>query len=366
MRHHGPLLAALLCGLPGCASEAHGDAALPQKAELAREAPFPAPAQLNDVQEVLVDVGVQQACDALRGRMMTLGGEGDGPRTGRLWLNACEARADGEVLELDFGAWAWTWVDERAGAAGATFAVQQYVVLEASTTMRVRPQVRYLRPRRQLLIWMRPEDPPHVTVRPIGDVDAAPQDVWSHVLGGLATVFGSAPDGEARQQVREEGSSRFEDELREGFTIFADLCTGDAGMEMGRLTSYPHPRRRPTRPGPPTRMRIEPGGIDVHGPLREDRGRILVTLRTEDAPVRASLMCRDDAERFIRAFAEGRISPQPSLDDGRATPNAPTSLRAGGDCPLYLVTTPEGEGTAISFTARNLDESAEPIVSGCR
>jgi len=332
-----------------------------------REQPTAAPEQLRELRRLMVDVGARELCDHLSGRMMTMGSDGHGPDTGRIWLNDCEARRDGDQLEIEFGAWAWTFVDRTADAAGATFAVRGYVVLAASTTMRVSPQIEYRRDAGELILWMRPERPPRVTTRLVGRVQARSQDAWSHVVGGVATLFGSDPDDQARQRVTETGAARFEEQLREGFTVYSDLCTGVTGMEMGRLREMPEPRRAPSEAGPPTRMRLHATGIDVHGPLTGGGEEIEVHLRTSDAPVRASLMCGADADDFIRRWTRGDLSPGPSVDDARAAPSDPAILRGGGasPCDLFLVTTPERGATTLEFTTRSPDAEAAPRVPGC-
>lgn len=323
---------------------------------------------LGDVMGLVLDLGAGRGCDGLLGRMMTIhGDDGGGPDVGRIWINGCESRRDGDTVVLELSAWAWTWVDESTDTAGATFELQQYVYLEAETSLRVTPVLDYLREDGQALLWARPDHPPRVRAGALGHVQPDPEGVWSELVGTVASIFGRSPDEHARSRVGQTGRRRFEDMLHDGFTVFVDLCTGVTGMEIGHLTEYPYPRRRPDEPGPVTRIRLRPGGLDVHGPLRRNGEAVEVHLETDRAPVRARLMCGTETDAFIRATVASGDRPEGALAQGRATPDAPLALAvAEGDaCPLYLVTTPESGTTNIAFTFHTPGAHADAMVPGC-
>lgn len=324
-----------------------------------------APRQLRDVRRLVVDVAAVRACDALQGRIMAVSDDDD-LVTGRIWLRGCDARPERDRLALHFDALVWTWADERSDAMGATFQVQQHVFLDAEATLRAVPELSYDRSCGYGYLWLRPDVDPEVSARSIRPVDADPEGAWSHVVGVFARMIGRRPDDEARRIVDEQGDRELEEVVDEGFTIYSDLCTSDVGMEMGRLTEPPFARPRRGEAAPPTRVRIHRGGLDVHGPI-SDGERMLVRATVEaGGPVRARLVCEDDAARLMNAFARGEPLPQlDAIAEVRAAPRG--ELRGGRRCPMYLATEPLTERTTtLSFTVQPVRDRRVALVPGCR
>ncbi len=327
--------------------------------------------QLRDAQELVIDMAAQQACRALENRIMTLGGTPGQPVEGRMWLRRCEGSVREEHLELELGAWAWTWVDERTGAAGATFALRQYVFLGANVTLRAMPELRYDRAGHYAFLWLRPIEDPQVRTSTLGDLETTPRGAWSHIVGAVVDLFGASTDERAREVVDREGDRRFEQTIDEGFTVYADLCTGKVSMEMGRLSEPAHPRTRRGRPGRATLIRVHPGGLDAHGPIAGGGDEMIVRMRvTAGGPARARLVCQADAVRMLEAFQRGARLPEfDAVADARASREQPGELRGGGRaaCPLYLITTPANDAaTTASFTVQPADEVRRALVPGCR
>src|SRR6185503_13085601 len=107
-----------------------------------------------------------------------------------------------------------------------------------------------------------------------------------------------------------QGDRELEGVVDGGFTIYTDLCTSDVGMEMGHLSAPPFARPRRGEPGPPTRVALHEGGLDVHGPISQGREEMLVRMTVERGdPVRARLVCEDDAARLMNAFSRGQTLP---------------------------------------------------------
>jgi hypothetical protein len=351
-------------------SDARGEAP-PERREQPDECADPAPRQLREVRRLAIDIAAQRACDSLAGRMMTIGGGEEGaPHEGRIWLRECRARARGDRLDLSFDAVVWAYADERTQTAGATFEVRQYVFLSASTTLRTVPEIDYDRRGHYAYLWLRPTEEPSVETRSIGPVDADPEGVWSHILGGFARIIGQRPDDQARQQVDEEGDRRLEEQVDRGFTIYTDLCTGEAGMEMGRLREPPFPRPRRGEAGPPTPVVVRPGGLDVHGPIADGREEMIVRMETtRGGPARARLLCKESAERLMEAFTSGEPMPEVEAIDDERVPSADARELRGGRreaCPLYIATVPAGDAeTTVAFTIRPARSRPEPLVPGC-
>jgi hypothetical protein len=367
-----PVMAALVAALSLCASCSAAPSECPPVRTIVRREPGETETrQLRDARLLMIDLAGERACDALRGRILTLGATRDGaPFEGRIWLHRCEGRVERDRLALELGAWAWAWIDQSSRVAGATFEVRQYVHLEARTTLVAVPELRYDRESRWAYVWLRPVEEPEVRTRHVGPVDADPEGAFSHVVGVFARIFSDSPDELAHAEVSEEGDRRFEAQVDSGFTIYADLCTSEAGMETGRLRRPPHPRVGPGEPGPVTPVRVHPGGLDVHGPIAGGDQEMIVRMKVSDGgPSRGRLVCEREMERLLRAFHRGAALPAVrALDDVEIRAGVRRELRGGGgrSCPLYLVTTPASASpSTVRFTIQPAEDDREALVA-CR
>ncbi|HJL15318.1 MAG TPA: hypothetical protein RMH99_06675 [Sandaracinaceae bacterium LLY-WYZ-13_1] len=332
------------------------------------EVPVGADEQLDDIRLLAMDLAARHGCDRLRDKLMAIGGDGDEPANGRMWINGCEASVQDEALVFDVDALLWTFVDRSSSAVGATFTVSQYVALDVQADMRAIPQMRYDREKRQAFVWLEPVQNPDIRVRVLGGVDAEAQSLWGEFIAFGAGVVGPSENERAVTQVRQSGDQRLEQRVDHGLSVAIDLCTSETTAEFGRLTEMPEPQN-PSRgvPGASTNVQVRPMGIDAAGPFSRD-----VQVQVMDgAALRARLVCQEDAHRMIEAFVDGGPDAMPPVE-----PAVNAVIPAGSsetlsppddvDCDLVMISTvAEGGEASSTFSYAQDDGPRIPLVAGC-
>src|SRR5690606_15278854 len=100
----------------------------------------------------------------------------------------------------------------------------------------------------------------------------------------------------------EQGAAMIRGQLREGFTLALDLCSGQLHASLGAVEDGAAP---PPRPYPAAdarwldnlRTQLRPGGLDLSGPWRTEGQRLHADIEIEDGSrVEASWVCRSEAD----------------------------------------------------------------------
>lgn len=328
-----------------------------------------------DVRALLTDVVAHDLCGQLEGGTTPLGGGEGAPATGRLWMRKCDARREGQHLVLSLDASAWRWVDRVASQAGASFAVNQYVVVAAHVEIEGVLRVAYDRERHVATVWLRPSRPPQVRARSVGRLAVEPEGLWSDIVGGAASLFGSSPTERAEERVGESAAADFREQLSEGISVAIDLCTAQRYLELGRLREGEIPESAVDVGGDTYEtaelIQLRPRGLGASGPFRGVDGRVEVEVSARrGGPVRAQLVCEEDGQRVLRAYVErglGAVPEVPSLDEAVVS-SGTRVLADGAQCTtMVLVRMPRGADGPATYgvVARARRARAEPLVQGC-
>ncbi|MBI5515168.1 MAG: hypothetical protein HY909_15435 [Deltaproteobacteria bacterium] len=325
-----------------CAHNTPQGAITPTPAHTVSEAPSGGAATEDELTALVSEVLTPQLCPRLRGSWLGLPGEGDVrgpaagtlPSVGRWWIRTCEARRQGDRIELTMGGQGWTWVDRESSG----FRVRQYLLFDAEASLGADVRVGYDRARRVASLWMIPA--PGVTARitPRGVVTAEPTGFFASVLGTVAQVAGSSVDERARTQAAELGSERLRDRLATGITMTFSMATQQAdfmvgSLERGQVPERPFPSDAPWLVN--QRSMVWPGGLDVIGPVDVSAPRTLeVALEEGDGAVLRTV-CEEALGRYVDA----------RFRDPTGTPRAPSGgalVELGPGRELRTVTVPAG------------------------
>lgn len=325
-------------------------------------------------EQLATDLAAHALCQRLDGKFLGLG---SGTVEGRMWVRGCDARTtESGALHVDVDALIWSWVHRTSGSVGASFELEQYVVLDADVGMTGSVELAYDRPERLAYGFLVPGSEPEVSVRPIGNIDVDAQGAWSSIVGAVADVFGESPSQRARAQVRAQGRQRIRSQLGDGMTVAIDLCVGIPRTTLDRLEvgQMPEP---PVEPPDRTwidsqRVRVRVMGIDVSGPYALDDHPIAADVHvTEGSPVRAQLVCAADAERMVRGWLEGSYDAIPEVDalaEARVARGERTTIRASAECDVALVTLPVSDARAASViesVVYGVRRGPRALVDGC-
>lgn len=315
---------------------------------------------------LLRDVLAYQLCRELSGTLQGLSsGEGqDKVVEGRLWMQSCDARVDGETLEIDLGGRGFRWISRERSKLGATFKVDQYVRFEVEFGARFDVEAEYARDDRMLIVWLRPREITNVNLQTIGDIDVE-EGMWGDVLGTVSDVWGGSPEEKAEKSVEQKGEGRFMQALGEGYTIALDLCSGQNYTERDILdveTVVEAPRELEDDEAT---VRIHPGGIDAFGPSED--APIAFDLTAQQGNVRADLYCHADAARLLNAYFAGESLPEiEPLAQAYVTSAQPSRIATEeATCPVYLVVQPSdgSDGTVLyKYSAHDRPAMPEPYI----
>lgn len=296
-----PIIAA--CALFACG----GDEQKPEPKPRGVKAPVRGAAGDGDLRVMLAEIASSKACDMILGSYRGLRGKDDpNTVTGLMQMRECKLDNDGTNVTFRLGGVGWQWTDQTKKKAGATFQLREYVKFRVNAVLKGPIDIAYDRDKHVASIWFSPTNPPDVKFEPIGDVDVDEKGLWSDVVGGLATVFGSSPDRQGEKQAKKQGSAEFQDQLSDGMTIAIDLCTGYQRFSMGRPQKgemgSPDPGETKEKP-----VALAPGGMIAFGPFKAQNG---MTVKIESkGPIRVGLACEDEVKSTVDAFVNEKPLP---------------------------------------------------------
>jgi hypothetical protein len=229
----------------------------------------------------------------------------------------------------------------------------------------------YARERRVLTFWLTPVQPVQARLSPLRAPRVEPEGVWSELVGAVGAVIGKSPEKSARKTMASQGSSGMRRELQSGFTVTLDLCTGQRDVVPVALGDGVTPERPVEARGRQwqdnERVRLMPGGFDADGPY-ETKGPLRVNLEIERGdPVRARLLCENDARRLITSYMTGQREPQVEpLAEKLIEPRKSSILEPKrADCPVVLVTRPERgakRATELRYLVYDAETREDPLV----
>lgn len=282
-----------------------------------KSAPKPKPAKApvrgavadNDLRVMLAELASSKACEMIQGSYRALRDTQDPTTTtGLLSIRDCDLENDGTNVTFKLGGVGWQWADQTQKKAGGTFQLREYVKFHVNATLKGPLDIGYDREKHVVSIWFSPTTTPDVKFEPVGDVEVDEKGLWSDVVGGLSTVFGSSPDEQGEKQAKKQGTHEFEDQLADGMTVAIDLCTGYQRFTLGR------PQKGDLGPADPGEAKdkpvaISPGGMLVFGPFFAPEG--MTVNITSKGPVRAGLACEDDVRPAVDAFVNEQ--PEPAI-----------------------------------------------------
>ena len=352
----------LAAGLLGCGSAPPPEPSAPETVA----PPERSGAQDESLRRLFAAVVEGHLCETLGGHYLGLPEEGSpsgpaagaAPVGGRLRVERCRATRTGDTVALHLEGIGWSFLSEREeGPMGSAFVVRGSLPFEATVTLEGPVDVAYVEDRRLLSLYLTPSRVPEASLVPIGAIPVAPEGGWSRFVGNLGDLFGDSPEERARPRVEEEGSARFRDRLKSGFTITVDLCRGQMDPFVGALAPGEVPERPFPEDGLPwtdnRRVRLHPEGLDAAGPFP---GHLAVELVGEEGAATMEARCAEDATATVAAFLAGRTESEGETSEGPETepPLARASFRAGdrtllevrADCDVVLLTRPD-EATSL-------------------
>lgn len=341
----------------------------PSTTHVARR-PEPEPTTPSDPEIValVTEALTPQLCPKLQGSYLGLPGEGGAtgtaagrdPSWGRWWIRTCEARVQGDRIELHLGGNGWTWVDRQADG----FRVRQYLLFDASASLSANVTVGFDRTRRIASLWMTPAPGVEATITPRGMVNAEAEGFFATVLGGVARVTGASVSERARTQAAEMGSTRLRERLAAGFTMTFALDTHQTDFMVGALQRGEVPERpfAASAGGPwlvNQRSTVWPGGVDVVGPFTagaQDGLALDIALEEGDG-ASVQLACESDITRYFDARFRTPDAPPPPPHGGPLAelaldgverhitlPAAPVGSSVPA-CPMVLLLSPRAGAT---------------------
>ncbi len=346
------ILCVLTIAVTGCAATQE---ATPARPELPPP-PTRSAIEDSDLRALLRDIASAQLCRAIESSFSGLpdsdateGVEGGmSPSSGRLWIRECEVAVAGDQVIVDIGGPGWVWLNR--GASG--FEVRDYLRLSAQMRLTGELDVGYDREKHVVSLWFTPRQRVVAKVSPIGEVPVRPESVLAKMASVLSAVRDRAQE-QAQEAVVEDGSILFQDALQSGFTVTANLCTGQLDSMVGALSDGEIPRR----PYPPDghrwlaneRARIRHGGLDVAGPWQSGTAALQIDVEVEEgsgAGAEVRVVCAEDAEQLVDAFLHQRDEPTLTARAyATIAVGATTRLEVdAADCPVTLITRPHGEG----------------------
>ena len=283
------------------------------------EPPSRTAAQDREIRALLLDIAVHRMCDALEGRLVPLpegdargAAAGTAPAVGRLEMQRCRARREGERLGLHLEGRGWTWVDERsAGPLATSFRVRGYLRFSLAVDLLGEIDVAYDRRARVATLWLTPRERPVARVTSRGRLPIQAETGWSGLIGRIGQALGGPLDERARPMLESHAATLMASRLRPGVTATANLCTGQLDAVVGAL----RPGEAPDRPFDEgdrpwldnQRVLLYPGGIDLAGPYDTSGERLEVDVEVEEGPgVEAQVACRDQAARVLDSFVQER------------------------------------------------------------
>jgi hypothetical protein len=334
-----------------------------------------------EVHMLVTDIAAHLICDRIDGTFLPLGSEPGQPASGYLWVRDCLARRKpevtgraGERLAVELNTRAWRWVKGEASQLGATFALHQYVIIDARIELEGVLDVAYNRDRRIARIWLNPSRAPEVSAKAIGNLDVDTKGLWSEIVGGLASIVGASPRRQAGKKVEQQAKGEVEGQLREGISIATDLCTraehvGFGKPEEGALPPPPVPVPSATYVAAQL-TELHPEGLAAVGPFRTANDGVKVQVRARDGgPVHTELMCDNEGTRMLESYFDGGLRALPRrkpLAETTLEPGHEATLETGNPCtPMLLARlSSPAERATLEIVAQSRRER-DALVDGC-
>lgn len=336
--------------------------------DAARPAPPAEPrrsaAGADDLRIMFAEITGASACGKLRNTFRPIGGGPDAPVTGTMWIEECEAFEHGTTVTLQLAGRGWRWVSRSARSAGAEFELQDYVRFTFSVQVRGAIDIAYAPKRRVFTAWFTPSRPPEATFEPIGKVDVDTEDMWSDVVGALASTFSSSPGERAGDKVSTQGRQQLEKQFTQGIAVTIDLCSGHV------RTGFGHPEVGDML-GPPASIReqvavVYPGGLLLHGPLLLPKRGIVVQARGGGALV-SELVCAEEAVKLAKASLAGAALPRVrTIASTTVRTRAVLDAPAATSCPVVHVLRPLAtttSGTQVTYQVSELAAHLPPLAT---
>lgn len=261
----------------------------------------------SDLRVMLAEIASAKACEMIRGSYRPLVGTNDrSVITGLLWIRDCKLTNDGTNVHYELGGEGWQWAEQTQKKAGGTFALHDYVKFGVHAKIDGALDIAYDTHDHVVSLWFSPSHPPAVTFDPIGNVDIDEKGLWSNIVGGVSTAFGSSPDEQGAHQAKKQGTNEFENQLAEGMTVATDLCTGYQRFTLGRPAKG---QLGPPNPGETLKQPIElaNNGMIVFGPYLAPDGMSMKV--DSDGPLHVELACAKDVEPVVDAFVHTQALP---------------------------------------------------------
>jgi hypothetical protein len=345
-----------------------------EEAETATSQPLRAPpappdrtaAADKDLRVMVAELAAAKACDMMRGQFRPLrAAERPGVATGVFWMKGCRIAQRGTDLTFHLSGDGWQWVEVVTRPAGATFALRQYIRFSIETEIRGALDLAY-DPRTHIAsFWFTPHGAPTVDFKPVGGADVDEVGAWSSVVGAMGAIAGSSPDQKGEEQSKKRGAHEFRKSFADGFAVTLDLCTGLSrfGLDRPERGKMIAPDLGETRQVP---AELHPGGLVINGPHVAERGMSL-RIHARTGPVRAELLCQDDAEALAEAFMADPKRLPVIRPLASTVVHGTTTLRTRAtSCPVMVVTRPVAD-RPVAFdwqrpTAETARASGGPIV----
>ena len=302
MRIVPSLVIAALC----CACSRDDDRPLPPPPEV--KPPVRGAVGDNDLRVMLSEVASAKACEMIRGSFRPLKATDDpSVITGLLWIRECKITNVDTHVTYELAGEGWQWADQTKKKAGGTFVMRDYVTFGVTARLEGTIDIAYDTKGHVVSLWYSPTAKPDVKFTPVGAVDVDEKGLWSNVVGGLSTLFGSSPDEQGEHEAKKQGTNEFENQLAEGMTVAIDLCTGYQRFTLGRPQKG---QLGPPNPGETFKQPIElaKNGMIVFGPYFAPGG-MHVKLNS-DGPLRVGLACASDVEAAVDAYVHEQPLPE--------------------------------------------------------
>lgn len=327
----------------------------------------------SNLRALLRDIAEAQLCGSLEGGFSGLPDSdadsvgGAASSGGRLWIRECEVTSEGDQLNVSIGGPGWVWLSQ--GKSG--FAVRDYLRLSTLITLTGELDLAYARDKRVVSVWFSPRGQVRSKVAPIGDVPVVPENVLARFLSAFKSVR-SYTQEEAQDAVMQDGAALFSKALEHGFTLTADLCSGQIDSSVGALGNG----LIPERPFPSDdvrwlsneRVRLRKGGLDAAGPWQVKAAPLRIDVHVEKGPgVEVRVVCQRNAEEVVDAYLHRH-------DEPTLTAHAYATVREGQEtrlevnnqeCPLVMLVRPQGSGEApvtYRYRAHEVGAVATPLV----
>jgi hypothetical protein len=289
---------------------------------------------------LVAELASSKACEMIRGQFRGLR-DPKRPDTviGDVWLRECRITNHGSRVTFHLSGNGWNWVAVVKKPVGATFDLHQYVRFAMAMEISGPLDVAYDTRSHVVSFWFTPEGAPKIQFEPVGEIDMNEEGAWSAVVGAMSAVFADSVDERAEKESRKHGTKEFRKSFGDGMAVTMDLCTGMTrfGLERPATGKMVTPDVGETRK---VDAELQPGGLLVFGPHQAPHG-MTVKVHSSGGPVRAELVCQEDADAVAQAFVSDGQAPRTGRALASAVVTGDATLRArAAKCPVVMVARP--------------------------